>query len=67
MNKIKVGVIGLGMGSSHIKSFSTHPQVEVVAVADSNKARLDERGNQHNIKKLYLSAEEMLKNQARKE
>ena len=61
MNKIKVGVIGLGMGSSHIKSFSAHPQVEVVAVADSNKARLEERGNQHNIKKLYLSAEEMLK------
>jgi predicted dehydrogenase len=62
MKKLKVGVIGLGMGGAHINGFRTHPDVEVVAVADSDKVRLEQRGKKEfNIPNCYLSAEEMLK------
>ena len=40
--KLKVGVIGLGsMGSTHLDIYSQIIEVEVVAVADPNKSRLD--------------------------
>ena len=40
--KLKVGVIGLGsMGSTHLDIYSKISEVEVIAVADSNKSRLD--------------------------
>jgi len=40
--KLKVGVIGLGsMGSTHLDIYSLISEVEVVAVADPNKSRLD--------------------------
>jgi len=40
--KLKVGVIGLGsMGSTHLDIYSLIDEVEVVAVADPNKSRLD--------------------------
>jgi len=40
--KLKVGVIGLGsMGSTHLDIYSQISEVEVVAVADSKKSRLD--------------------------
>ncbi len=62
MKKLKVGIIGLGMGASHINGFRTHPDVEVVAVADTDPARLEQKGkNEFKIPNCYLSAEEMLK------
>ncbi len=40
--KLKVGVIGLGsMGSTHLDIYSQISGVEIVAVADPNKSRLD--------------------------
>ncbi|OGV40962.1 MAG: dehydrogenase [Lentisphaerae bacterium GWF2_49_21] len=61
MKKLRIGVIGLGMGSGHIKGYRTHDQAEVVAVADTDPKRLEERGKKEfNIPSLYTSAEEML-------
>jgi predicted dehydrogenase len=60
MDKLKVGVIGLGMGSHHVKAFSSHAGVDVVAIADLDKDRLSTLGDEHNIDGRYLSAEEML-------
>ena len=41
-NKLKVGVIGLGsMGSTHLDIYSQISEVEVVALADPKKSRLD--------------------------
>lgn len=59
--KLKIGVIGLGMGRFHIAGYKTHPQAEVVAIADPDAARLTEIGDQHAISKRYESPEEMLK------
>lgn len=62
MSKLKIGVIGLGMGVGHIEGFRSHPQAEVVAVADTDAARLEERGRQKfGIENLYTDAMTMIK------
>ncbi len=62
MSKMKIGIVGLGMGGAHINGFRKHPEAEVVAVADSDPVRLENRGKKEfNIPNCYLSAEEMLK------
>ncbi|MBP3395023.1 MAG: Gfo/Idh/MocA family oxidoreductase, partial [Lentisphaeria bacterium] len=37
--KLKAGVIGLGMGGGHLAGYLTHPDVEVVAIADRREDR----------------------------
>ncbi len=60
MGKLRVGIIGLGMGRNHIAGYRSHPQAEVVAIADLDAQRLQEIGDQHNIPQRYTSAEEMI-------
>lgn len=59
-SKLRVGVIGLGMGRAHIKGWQEHPQVEVVAIADPDAARLALVGDEFGVAGRYASAEEML-------
>ena len=62
MSKIRIGVVGLGMGAGHIDGFRKHPEAEVVAVADTDPVRLEQRGKKDfKIPNCYLSVEEMLK------
>ena len=60
MNKIRVGVIGLGMGRHHVSSFQNHPNAEVIAIADLDTDRLEEIGDKNGVDKRYTSSEEML-------
>ncbi|MCX7847741.1 MAG: Gfo/Idh/MocA family oxidoreductase [bacterium] len=60
MKKLRVGVVGLGMGRNHITGFKSHPQAEVVAISDTNEARLREIGDQHGIPARYTAFDEML-------
>jgi len=60
MAKLRVGVIGLGMGKGHVKGFQSHPDCEVVAAADTDPARLNDRCNELNVKQRYTDAQEML-------
>jgi len=60
MKKLRIGVIGLGMGRGHVKGFQEHPDAEVVAVCDPNAARLKEIGDRFNVPSRYASADEML-------
>lgn len=60
MDKLRVGVIGLGMGRHHIAGYQTHPRAEVVAIADPDAGRLQEIGDKFGVSKRYASAEEML-------
>ncbi|GHU73507.1 1-carboxy-3-chloro-3,4-dihydroxycyclo hexa-1,5-diene dehydrogenase [Bacteroidia bacterium] len=42
MNKIKLGIIGMGrMGITHYSIINSHPDVEIVSVADTSKMILD--------------------------
>jgi predicted dehydrogenase len=60
MNKLRIGVIGLGMGRSHIDGYRKHPQADVVAIADTNASRLEQVGGEYGIVARYASAERML-------
>jgi predicted dehydrogenase len=60
MDKLRVGVIGLGMGRHHVAAYQTHPQAEVVALADPDEQRLAEMGDKYGVAKRYTSGEEML-------
>jgi predicted dehydrogenase len=60
VRRLRVGVIGLGMGRAHIEGWKQHPQVEVVAIADPDAQRLAAVGEQYGIPGRHASAEAML-------
>jgi predicted dehydrogenase len=37
--RLRVGVIGLGVGEQHVMAFAAHPECEVIAVADTDHAK----------------------------
>ncbi|MGN1141300.1 MAG: Gfo/Idh/MocA family protein [Oliverpabstia sp.] len=64
MEKVKVGLVGLGLVSdSHIKAFQTHKNAEVVAVCDLDEAHAKEVAAQYGIEKYYTDYNEMLKDE----
>lgn len=56
----RVGIIGLGMGGSHIGGYRSHPKAEVVAISDLDEKRLKAKGDEFGISKRYTDAEAML-------
>lgn len=60
MSKLKVGVIGLGMGRGHIANFQKHPQSKVVAIADLDKKRLRTIGKEYEVSERFSSGEELI-------
>jgi predicted dehydrogenase len=63
MDKLLVGVIGLGMGRHHIAGYQNHPLAQVVAISDTDPTRLQEIGDKYNILRRYTSAEQMLQDE----
>ena len=59
--KLKVAVVGLGMGRHHVKEFQKHAGCEVVAVMDVDAARLDSRADELGVKGRYTDMDAMLK------
>ena len=47
--KIKVGVIGLGVGQAHAHGYQASPDAELVAVCDADSRRLNEQGDRLGI------------------
>jgi predicted dehydrogenase len=58
--RLRVGVIGLGIGRAHIEGWRQHPDVEVVAIADPDAKRLAKVGDEYGIVGRHASAEAML-------
>lgn len=58
--KLRVGIVGLGMGQGHIGEYKKHPHAEVVAIADVDKSRLESVGKQHEISGQYTDYKKML-------
>jgi predicted dehydrogenase len=56
---LRVGVVGLGMGKGHVKSFREHPQVEVAAVCDLDADRLENARKEFGIAQVYRDAGKM--------
>jgi len=63
MKKFRVGVIGLGMGKGHVRGFKQHPQAEVAAVCDLDKARLARVADEFSVPNRYTSADRMIANE----
>ena len=59
MNKLRVGVVGLGIGRSHLRGYSEHSHVDIAAIADLDPVRLEENGTQFSIPLRYSQAEQM--------
>ncbi len=59
MDRLRIGVIGLGMGRNHVKGYQGHPAAQVVAVADPDAARRQEIGDLYGVPRRYASAEAM--------
>ena len=61
-NTIKVGVIGLGVGEAHIKSYKKIKNVEVLAICDLNTKRLEEVKKKYNIPHAYTDSKKITEN-----
>jgi len=60
MNKIKVGVIGIGnLGQHHVRVYSQMEDVQIVGIADINQKKLDKISQQYSVQK-YLDYRELL-------
>lgn len=59
-SRLRVGIIGLGIGRMHIDGWRQHPHVDVVAIADSDAARLAQVGTSHGIEARYTDPLAML-------
>jgi predicted dehydrogenase len=61
-NKIvRIAIVGLGFGAEFIPIYKKHPNAELVAICQRNRAKLDEIGNAFGIGKRYTDYDEMLK------
>jgi len=61
MKKLRIGVVGLGMGRAHIKGYREHSDADVVAIADADKERLDKATEEFGIARSYTDALAMFK------
>ena len=59
MSKIRVGVIGLGIGRSHISRYKQDPRVELVALCDMNESLLQAQADEHGVKGRFTDAKKM--------
>jgi predicted dehydrogenase len=58
--RLRVGIIGLGIGRMHIEGWREHPGAEVVAIADTDAQRLATVADKFGIAGRYASAQAML-------
>ncbi len=63
-SKIRIGVIGLGMGVAHIEGYLKHPAAEIAAIADVDATRLQAVGDKYNISGRYADAAKMLRRES---
>ncbi|MBN1554816.1 MAG: Gfo/Idh/MocA family oxidoreductase [Phycisphaerae bacterium] len=61
MKRLRVGVIGLGMGAAHVRNFQACPEADVVAVTDTDPNRLKEVANDHDVPNRYTDAAKMIR------
>ena len=60
MRDVRLGIIGLGVGTWHLESFKATPGAEVIALCDIDAGRLNGRGDAHGIQRRYPTVQEML-------
>lgn len=61
MKKVRAGVIGLGMGQSHLRHFAECPQAVVTAVCDLDEELLSKAKEKYDIPFVFTDYKKMLK------
>lgn len=64
MNRLRAGIIGLGVGEKHVLEFTSHPQCEVVAVCDLSGERLSNFRKQYPTIKTIDKADTLLEDES---
>lgn len=61
-NTLKVGVIGAGniFKSAHAPALTSHPEIEIVALCDTNEERANQRAAELSINNVYTDYKELL-------
>ena len=59
MTKLRMGVVGMGMGKGHALGFQAHPGAELAALCDVDEERLWLVGNELGVGERYTDAGEM--------
>lgn len=59
-SKIRVGVVGVGIGGLHIEGYKMSPQAEVVALSDINAERAASTAERFGVSKVYTDYEKMI-------
>lgn len=60
LEKVRVGVIGMGMGRNHAVHFRDCPQAELIAICDADPGRLAEKAHELHPHRTYTQYEELL-------
>lgn len=60
MTRLRAAVVGLGVGEQHIAGYRAHPACEVVAICDSDPAKLAQVGERHPELRRAADARELL-------
>ncbi len=58
--KVRVGVVGVGIGRLHLEGYRTHPCAEIAAIADVNEERARATAEEFGVPRYYTDYEEML-------
>ncbi len=61
MGKLRMAVVGLGMGRGHARGYESHPQADLVALCDADPERLDATAQELGVGTTYTDAEEMFR------
>jgi predicted dehydrogenase len=62
--QLNVAIVGLGFGAEFIPIYQRHPQANMYAICQRNKAKLDETGDAFGIEKRYTDYDALLKDPA---
>ncbi|MBU0581039.1 MAG: Gfo/Idh/MocA family oxidoreductase, partial [Candidatus Margulisbacteria bacterium] len=62
MSKLKVGIIGLGVGEKHIEGYAKHPQCEVIALCDIDDKKISMAKKKYPKLSITKNADDILTN-----
>lgn len=57
---VRVGIVGVGIGSVHARAYSKLPNVEIAALCDTDVDRLNQAADHFGVKKVHTDYESML-------
>lgn len=62
--KLRLGVVGLGMGRGHVEGYQKDGRAEVAALSDVDEARLRAAGEKYGVSELFTDAGQMFRSAA---